>query len=65
MTSIEGRVAIVAEAALADQRFVTPTDVLVGLGWLTPAGVGSWMKGNVSSLEDTFIRQIVVVTNTK
>jgi hypothetical protein len=51
MTSIESRVAIVAEAALADQRFVTPTDVLVGLGWLTPAGVSSWMKGDVSSLE--------------
>lgn len=51
MTSIENRVAAIAEATLARQRFVTPIDVLVGLGWLTPADVSGWFKGNVTSLE--------------
>lgn len=36
---LERRVARAAEAALAEGKFVTPIDVLVGVGWLPPRRV--------------------------
>ena len=48
---LEQRVARVAEAALAERRFVTAIDVLVGLGWLAPSQVQQWRLGRVESLE--------------
>ncbi len=51
MARLETRVAHIAEAALAEQRFVTPIDVLIGLGWLAAANVERWERGRVPSLD--------------
>jgi hypothetical protein len=48
---VEPRVTRVAEAVLAEQRFVSAIDVLIGLGWLTPSHVDRWRQGRVDSLE--------------
>ena len=40
-----------AEAALAQRRFVTAIDVLVGVGWLEPHRVNEWRQGRVDYLE--------------
>ena len=48
---LELRVARVAEAALAERQFVTPIDVLVGLGWLASSHVEEWRQGRVEYLE--------------
>jgi hypothetical protein len=48
---LERRVVAVAEQVLAEQRYVTAVDVLVGLGWLTPSSVDRWRQGRVESLE--------------
>ncbi len=48
---LEERVATAAEAALAERGFVTPIDVLVGLGWLAPSRVDAWRQGRVPCLE--------------
>jgi hypothetical protein len=50
-TKLEARVVRAAEAALADQKYVTPIDVLVGVGWLTPSAVERWRHGRVEDLE--------------
>ena len=49
--SLEDRVARVAEAALAEHSVVSPLDVLIGLGWLTPQAVDAWRQGRVDDLE--------------
>ena len=49
---LEQRVLCVAEAALAERRFVSPVDVLVGLGWLAPSHVDLWRQGRIDPLED-------------
>ena len=41
----------VAEAALAERSLVSPIDVLIGLGWLTPHAVDSWRQGRAEDLE--------------
>ena len=48
---LEQRVTRVAEAVLAEQRFVSAIDVLIGLGWLAPSHVDRWRQGRVESLE--------------
>jgi hypothetical protein len=48
---LERRVAEVAEAALAQQQYVTAIDVLIGVGWLTPQAVDRWRQGRVEDLE--------------
>jgi hypothetical protein len=48
---IEVRVRRVAEQALAEQHYVRPVDVLLGLGWLAPAHVDDWRQGRVDFLE--------------
>ena len=40
-----------AEAALAQRKFVTAIDVLVGLGWLEPRRVDDWRQGQIPYLE--------------
>jgi hypothetical protein len=50
---LERRVVEAAEAALAERKFVTPIDVLVGLGWLQPAHIDRWRQGRVDYLERT------------
>ncbi len=50
---LERRIVRVAEAALAERKFVTPIDVLAGLGWLPQAHLDSWRQGRVDCLERT------------
>jgi hypothetical protein len=45
------RVEQVAEAALAEQLYVSVIDVLVGLGWLAPTHLDEWRQGRVPCLE--------------
>ncbi len=40
-----------AEAALAERKFVTAIDVLVGVGWLEPRRVDEWRQGRIDYLE--------------
>ena len=47
------RVIRAAEAALAAQDYVSPVDVLVGIGWLDPGAVRRWRRGQVEYLEST------------
>lgn len=48
---LEQRVTRAAEAALAEQRFVSPIDVLLSLGWLAPTHVDRWRQGRIEPLE--------------
>jgi hypothetical protein len=48
---LERRVVAAAEAALAERKYVTAIDVLVGLGWLQPRRVEEWRQGRVDYLE--------------
>jgi hypothetical protein len=48
---IEARVRRVAEQTLSEQQYVSPIDVLLGLGWLTPSHVDRWRQGRVPCLE--------------
>src|SRR5438105_12329859 len=45
------RVAKAAAASLAAQNYVSPVDVLVGIGWLDPGAVKRWRYGQVDYLE--------------
>src|SRR5205823_3467648 len=45
------RVVKAAEAALAAQDYVSPLDVLVGIGWLPPTTVQRWRRGEIDCLE--------------
>jgi hypothetical protein len=49
--SLNGRVTQAAEVAFAQQQYVSATDVLVGLGWLTPSHIDRWRQGRIESLE--------------
>jgi len=49
---LERRVARAAEDALAEHKFVSPIDVLCGLGWLHPSNVERWRRGRPARLED-------------
>lgn len=50
-SKLEARVVRAAEAALAEKHYVSPIDVLVGVGWLTPPAVERWRQGRVEDLE--------------
>jgi len=45
------RIARAAETALAAQYYVSPVDVLVGIGWLDPGAVNRWRRGQIECLE--------------
>lgn len=49
--SIKKRVIQAAETVLYKQHYVSPIDILVGIGWLQPMHVQDWRKGRVSCLE--------------
>lgn len=51
MDKLERRVVRAAEAALEERQYVTPVDVLLGLGWVTPPAVDRWRQGRVEYLE--------------
>jgi hypothetical protein len=48
---LDDRVIRAAEAALAAQKYVSPVDVLVGIGWLDPGTRARWQQGQVEYLE--------------
>ncbi len=45
------RVIKAAGAALAAKNYVSPVDVLVGIGWLDPAALKRWQQGQIDYLE--------------
>lgn len=45
------RVTRAAEDALADRKYVSPIDVLLGIGWLNPSTLKDWRLGRVDCLE--------------
>ncbi|MGP0033322.1 MAG: hypothetical protein ACLP4R_01890 [Solirubrobacteraceae bacterium] len=55
---LDRRVVRAADAALAQRRFVTAIDVLVGLGWLEPRRVDDWRQGRVPYLEAVVIASL-------
>jgi hypothetical protein len=56
--NLDRRVAQAAEAALAERRFATSIDVLVGLGWLEPRRVDEWRQGRIPYLEAAVIASV-------
>ena len=46
------RVSKAAETTLAVQHYVSPLDVLLGIGWLDPGTVKRWRQGQIDSLEE-------------
>jgi hypothetical protein len=48
---LDDRVIRAAEAALAARKYVSPVDVLVGIGWLDPGALKRWQQGQVEYLE--------------
>lgn len=50
-SNLEQRVTQAAETALAQRRFVSAIDILLGLGWLAPTHVDGWRQGRIESLE--------------
>lgn len=49
--TVSERVTQAAEQALADQGYVSPIDVLLGIGWLNPSTLKDWRLGRVDCLE--------------
>ena len=49
--ALEQRVQRAAEAALAEQPYVSAIDVFLGLGWLAPTHLDEWRQGRVQCLE--------------
>jgi hypothetical protein len=60
--NLEQRVTRAAEAALAEHRFVSAVDVLLGLGWLAPSHLDRWRQGRVESLEGVVQANLSKVT---
>ena len=50
-SGLEERVTRAAEAALAEQGYVSAIDVLLRLGWLAPPHLALWRQGRVECLE--------------
>jgi hypothetical protein len=48
---LQPRVVEAAEKLLARQKFVTPLDVCIGLGWLNSSLVDDWKQGRKAALE--------------
>jgi hypothetical protein len=47
---LSGRIIKAAEASLAAKNYVSPVDVLVGIGWLDPPSLKRWQQGQVAYL---------------
>ena len=48
---LQNRVVQAAEATLSQRKVVGPIDVLIGIGWLSPAEVDRWRQGQIPYLE--------------
>jgi hypothetical protein len=51
LSKLRDRVVKAAEGALAARQYVSPLDVLVGIGWLDPGAVKRWQQGEVDYIE--------------
>lgn len=49
--ALAARVIKAAEASLAAQNYVSPIDILVGIGWLDRGEVERWRQGRIDCLE--------------
>jgi hypothetical protein len=49
--ALAARVVKAAEASLAQKKYVSAIDVLVGIGWLDPGSVERWRRGQIDYLE--------------
>jgi hypothetical protein len=49
--ALADRVVKAANAALTAQGYVSPIDVLVGIGWLDARTVEQWRRGQIDCLE--------------
>ncbi len=52
MSKLQQRVVTAAEAALAQRKYVSVVDIVVGLGWVRSAQVDQWRQGRVATLEE-------------
>jgi len=50
--TLSDRVIHAAEATLAAQKYVSPMDVLLGIGWLNLGAVKRWRQGQADCLEE-------------
>jgi hypothetical protein len=60
--TLADRVTKAAEASLAAQNYVSPIDVLVGIGWLDPGAVERWRQGRIDCLEGAIQTNLPRVT---
>jgi hypothetical protein len=51
LSKLRDRVVKAAEGALAARGYVSPLDVLVGIGWLDPGAMKRWQQGQVDYIE--------------
>src|SRR5207244_4786352 len=49
--TLADRVINAAEASLAGREYVSPIDMLVGIGWLDPGALKRWRQGQIDCLE--------------
>jgi hypothetical protein len=59
---LEERVVRAAEAALSHHRYVSPIDVLVGMGFLQPSQLEAWRHGRVPYLERVVQANLGMIT---
>lgn len=50
--NLRNRVVVTAEKVLATQKYVTPLDVTLGIGWLQQPNIDAWRQGRVDSLDE-------------
>jgi hypothetical protein len=58
------RVASAAESALSKQGYVSPIDVLTGIGWLPHSALAQWRQGRLAYLEAGMQTNLVRITET-
>jgi hypothetical protein len=51
LSRLEQRIEQAADTTLARQQFVSPIDVLIGIGWLPPSFAEQWRQGRLPCLE--------------
>ena len=51
MKQLQARVERAAEVALAQKKYVSPIDILVGIRWLPQSVLDQWRQGRLPSLE--------------
>ena len=56
------RIVRAVETALASQHYVSPVDVLVGIGWLDPGTVNRWRRGQIECLEAAIQTNLARIT---